>query len=339
MTKSCCAPRCRNWYKNARRKRRKNKRRVTTLRKLKTKELLVMMKRKRKGRYLCLNFRITKQINKEEQHGLHVCHAIIGILRRIQTFSCARIIFFLVTLFPLVQAAIHGENGREVVTRWSKKRLKDDAVPCIWPGLPAHLTKLSSPRPTSCTSSESRQENTRRLQREAQQERVARDTFNSLDELVAKEGQLQYPADVFKVVRDNYVLFYKLDVSNGSPNMKYTVQVFSDLSVVLCVENERISISQVRSLDKQSINTCTSLNQVFNYLESIQTKLATKEEIIDSVIEKLKDSRFENNDKISFLVEQLSLVFKKHNARRYSPSMLAMTALIERISPACYKQL
>ena len=45
MTKSCCAPRCRNWYKkNARRKRRKTKRRVTTLRKLKTKELLVMMK-------------------------------------------------------------------------------------------------------------------------------------------------------------------------------------------------------------------------------------------------------------------------------------------------------
>ena len=146
----------------------------------------------------------------------------------------------------------------------SKKRLKDDAVPCIWPGLPAHLTKLSSPRPTSCTSSESRHENTRRLQRETQQERVARDTFNSLDELVAKEGQLQYPADVFKVVRDNYVLFYKLDAGNGSPNMKYTVQMFFDLSVVLCFENERISISQVRSLDKQSINTCTSLNQVFN---------------------------------------------------------------------------
>ena len=121
--------------------------------------------------------------------------------------------------------------------------------------------------------------------------------------------------------------------------MKYTVQVFSDPSVVLCFEKERISTSQVRSLDKQSINTCTSLNQVFNYLESIPTKLATKEEIIDSVIEKLKDSRFENNDKISFLVEQLSLVFKKPNARRYSPSMLAMTTLIERISPACYKQL
>ena len=45
----------------------------------------------------------------------------------------------------------------------SKKRLKDGAVLCILPGLPAHLTKLSSPRPTSCTSSESRQENTRRL--------------------------------------------------------------------------------------------------------------------------------------------------------------------------------
>ena len=43
--------------------------------------------------------------------------------------------------------------------------------------------------------------------------------------------------------------------------------------------------------------------------------------------------------KICFLIEQFCLLFRKPNARRYSPSMLAMAVLIEQISPACYKQL
>ena len=87
------------------------------------------------------------------------------------------------------------------------------------------------------------------------------------------------------------------------------------------------------------MNTCTTLNTIFNYLDSIPKKQVTDEEIIDDIIQKLKDSQFLENKKISFLVEQLHLLFKKPNARRYSPSVLAMTVLVQRISPACYKQL
>ena len=48
---------------------------------------------------------------------------------------------------------------------------------------------------------------------------------------------------------------------------------------------------------------------------------------------------FEDNKKISFIIEQLSLVFKKPTRRRYSQPFLAWAALIERISPACYEQM
>ena len=58
-----------------------------------------------------------------------------------------------------------------------------------------------------------------------------------------------------------------------------------------------------------------------------------------NIIEKMKHPRFENNKKISFLAEQLCLLFKKPNARRYSSSLLAMAALLQNMSPACYKQL
>ena len=121
--------------------------------------------------------------------------------------------------------------------------------------------------------------------------------------------------------------------------MRYSVQVLSDLSFILCFENEKIPNSHVNSINKESMNTCTTLNTIFNYLDSIPKKQVTDEEITDDIIQKLKDSRFLENKKISFLVEQLHLLFKKPNARRHSPSMLAMTVLVQRISPACYKQL
>ena len=121
--------------------------------------------------------------------------------------------------------------------------------------------------------------------------------------------------------------------------MRYSVQVLSDLSFILCFENEKIPNSHVNSINKEIMNTCTPLNTSFNYLDSIPKKEVTDEEINDDIIQKLKDSRFPENKKISFLVEQLHLLFKKPNDRRCSPSMLAMAVLVQRISPACYKQL
>ena len=46
-----------------------------------------------------------------------------------------------------------------------RKRQKADALPCIWPGAP-QLSKLTSPRPTSLSSSESRLENQIQYQNE-----------------------------------------------------------------------------------------------------------------------------------------------------------------------------
>ena len=61
-------------------------------------------------------------------------------------------------------------------------------------------------------------------------------------------------------------------------------------------------------------------------------------DIIDEIVEKLKNKKFKDNNKIGFLAEQLGLLFKRPNARRYSPSMF-MAALLHGVSPACYKQL
>ena len=78
------------------------------------------------------------------------------------------------------------------------KRLKEDAVPCIWPGSP-HLSKITSPRPTKFASSESRRENFAMLQEEEELDKISQDAFKSLDEFHEKEGQLNIPADVTKI--------------------------------------------------------------------------------------------------------------------------------------------
>ena len=188
-------------------------------------------------------------------------------------------------------------------SKLSRKRVKDDALPCIWPDLPEHLTKVVTPRPTSLSSSESRQGNAKRLLEEAEQDRITRDTFHSLSELISKEGQLLLPPNVCKVVSDNYIIFYQLDFNDDVPKMRYSVQVLSDLSFILCFENEKIPNSHVNSINKESMNTCTTLNTIFNYRDSIPKKQVSDEEIIDDIIQKLKDSRFLENKKISFLVE------------------------------------
>ena len=144
-----------------------------------------------------------------------------------------------------------------------------------------------------------RQGNAKRLLEEAEQDRITRDTFHSLSELISKEGQLLLPPNVCKVVTDNYIIFYKLDFNDDIPKMRYSVQLLSDLSFILCFENE-IPNSRVNSINTDSMNTCTTLNTIFNYLDSIPKIQVTDEEIIDDIIQKLKDLRFLENKKNQF---------------------------------------
>ena len=85
-------------------------------------------------------------------------------------------------------------------------------MPCIWPGSP-HLSKITSPRPTTFASSESRKEHFARLQEEEELDKILQGTFKSLDEFHEKEGQLNIPDDVTKLQTIEYVLFLNLIVT------------------------------------------------------------------------------------------------------------------------------
>ena len=211
-----------------------------------------------------------------------------------------------------------------------KKRVKPGALPCLWPRAD-HLSKPTTPRPTTLATSEARFENAQRIQQEIDDERIAQDTFNSLEELNEKETGLNIPSGTLKQMTDNSILYINIETEDA-PKIRYSVRISSDLSVETYYKQQRLE-------EIPFVNTLSAMNEIFQDLEDIIESPFTDQDIIDQIISKLKDQRFQKYRKVAFILEQLTLLFKKPNARRYSPELLAMCALIQSISPACYKQL
>ena len=159
-------------------------------------------------------------------------------------FLCEK--HFLPTDIIVTSSDTNSRRKRKKTTEMlTHKRLKDSAMPCIWPGSPLHLSKIPTPRPTSYASSESRSENIQKMQQEAEHKKIDRDIFNSLQELISKEGQLALPNDTQKVISADYVLFYKLAFDDDIPKVKYSVQVSADLITSVCHVNEKLKKSHL----------------------------------------------------------------------------------------------
>ena len=88
----------------------------------------------------------------------------------------------------------------------------------------------------------------------------------------------------------------------------------------------------------QYLTSFNSLVKILNYLhEKFIGSVAdnkTEKDLLYEIVEQLQDEKLCDNTKISFLTEQLSLVFSKPNARRYSSSLLAMAFMWQSVSPA-----
>ena len=66
--------------------------------------------------------------------------------------------------------------------------------------------------------------------------------------------------------------------------------------------------------------------------------VCTDKEKMNDIVDMIKVEHVDDNKKIAFLSEQLSLVFLSPNGRRYSPSLIAMAYICQSVSPTLYKQ-
>ena len=68
-------------------------------------------------------------------------------------------------------------------------------------------------------------------------------------------------------------------------------------------------------------------------------EMLNEEDLIEEVMELLKNPKLSCNKKIRFLMERLSLVYRKPVHRHYSFSLLAIAVVWQKISPAAYKHI
>ena len=92
-------------------------------------------------------------------------------------------------------------------------RLKDEAYPRLWPGLPAYLSKNIHIRKTNHSTSDERLKVISEREKEAQLEMEKRDSFTSLEDLDVKIDSL-LPLGISKLIMKIVVIILKV-VSGG----------------------------------------------------------------------------------------------------------------------------
>ena len=65
----------------------------------------------------------------------------------------------------------------------------------------------------------------------------------------------------------------------------------------------------VRITCSSTLNKCSALNKVFNYLDFHLKVSRSEQDILEDLIKMLRHQRFDGNSKVGFVVEQLTLIF------------------------------
>ena len=235
-----------------------------------------------------------------------------------------------------------------------KRKLKEDAVPSVWPGLPAHLTRTPTvPRKTTRTSSEARTAAVEAMLKsvesvEIENDRVIRDSFSSLEELKTKINEINLPATTQVIEKDSAILFISVSIK--------TLPEIDCLFVNECLEyklwsrgkelkKNTVRIDNVEVLPPL-ITSIDLLGHLLLHFEVISTtdedrRPPSQPDVLQNAIEILQNSNsnFRTDSKVSFIIEQLSMLQRKPTARRYSSSLLAFAMMLSKTSPAAYKQL
>ena len=215
-----------------------------------------------------------------------------------------------------------------------RKQLKKDVVPSKWPCIPSYLGKEPFvPRPTSTTPS------TLRADAQAERDNI-KCGFTTIGELKNKFDRsilLLSMVDIWEGHEVNFIVLTTINV----PTIKYCLKIQHSLDYEVWIESNKVNLSgsvneKIRKMPK-GLTPIIEIKEILDYLED--APLSSDEDIISSVIRKLKQPRFEDNKVNAFIVERLSLLYKSPTQRRYSPSMLAMTCMLERMSPSCYNQM
>ena len=131
-----------------------------------------------------------------------------------------------------------------------------------------------------------------------------------------------------------------MDYTEQQPAIRYSVVLNEKLNVFVTVDGIPVKTNELSRFQVPGdtiLKNCDQLYSILKNLEEHHASSKIEQSTIDYVL-KLLD-HLDSSSKLEFLKEQLSLLYVKPNARRYSPNTLANAAIWHNTSSALYKQI
>ena len=170
-----------------------------------------------------------------------------------------------------------------------------------------------------------------------------KDSVSSLQELQDKIVGVDLPINAI-INQGDRLLFASIEYTN-KPENNYCLCIKEDLEYELWVRGNKIKKKSIATDDIPSLPpqlmSIEVLKKILTFLKTMSSNEnpPPSPDAIVEAIETLEQSDCCTDNKISFIIEQLSLSVSKPTARRYSPSLLAFSIMIQKTSPAAYAQL
>ncbi|QQP38223.1 Putative LOC101234561, partial [Caligus rogercresseyi] len=223
------------------------------------------------------------------------------------------------------------------------RRLKANAVPSVWPNLPNYISSPPAP-PRSAPASTS--EKRRQLEYDCHLV-MAADMFTeekvkSAEELYEKLLNDPLPSG-FLLLKTPKLSLIKLETSEDKGlQIKLSLEIDDNLTFRMFKDHHIIDNSEVsHCLSNKLLDRIEFVSAAIN----IAAYLGSKENLHKSIMILLRkllevpDLDPVQSMKLSFIWEQIKLLFKNNKSVKYSPSLLSLCLLWQNVSTALYEQI
>lgn len=229
------------------------------------------------------------------------------------------------------------------------RRLKVDAVPHYFPGCPSYLSKKRALiRSETATATFRQNQIANSIELQSKNFLVSDDVidFKSLLSNLPAEFPSSWNAIILKP--EEKVIIEGVDFNEeGKPTFRFSLTIKSSLQFVMfangCIVNSNC-VKQITKIDK--IERHSDVLNILAFLNSFSCQMPALIDIVEDCVQKLTSMLQQSveqedllNQKLEFLVDQLSLAIVPLPSRKYSTKTLWKTLTWMKTSPALYKLL
>ena len=243
------------------------------------------------------------------------------------------------------------DYGAKDSNKWRKPSPNPSKKPGLSRNAIPSVFKSYIPRPTNLSSAESRalknHQNDEKMPNIVDDEKLSfddPDEIKNIEDLISRLSHIKLPPDVQTIVQKEKVSFLKLSLDE-KPTVDYCTTVKYNLTCEIWLKGEKMKIKDItgEKTATDEVRSIRLLEKVLTDLDENNTP-DDNETRLKKIIEEIRGLGEEIGGttvirKLAFICEQLSLLLKHRNGRRYSKEFLAIACMWQTISPALYKQM